>query len=102
MDLAELDLPADLEYKFLINQEELVLEVTELLHKLIKDGAVERSELASLLNIDRKVLLAQLKRDDMSLRLLADIALILGYRIEISATLIEKEQNGRSRTPQKP
>jgi transcriptional regulator with XRE-family HTH domain len=76
----------DPEYKRLLAQEELIMEVTELLCQLLEKEGVSRRDLAKRLNRS-KGFVSQLLNGgrNLTLRTVADIAAALGYRLVLTA-----------------
>jgi transcriptional regulator with XRE-family HTH domain len=76
----------DSEYKRLLAQGELIMEVTELLCQLLEKEGVLRQDLAKRLNRS-KGFVSQLLNGgrNLTLRTVADIATALGYRLVLTA-----------------
>jgi transcriptional regulator with XRE-family HTH domain len=72
----------DPEFRKLLSQEELILEVTEFICKLMRDKKITRKQLADLLG-KSKGFVSQLLNGgrNLTLRTLADIFYVLGYKI---------------------
>jgi transcriptional regulator with XRE-family HTH domain len=74
----------DPEFRRLLAQEELILEVTEVLCGLLEDGKVSRKELADRLG-KTKGFVSQLLNGgrNLTLRTVADILHVLGYKVAL-------------------
>lgn len=72
----------DPEFRKLLSQEELILEMTEFICKLMRDKNITRKQLAELLG-KSKGFVSQLLNGgrNLTLRTLADIFYVLGYKI---------------------
>jgi transcriptional regulator with XRE-family HTH domain len=75
-----------MEYARLLNQEELILEATELIHELLEATETSRAELAERLQTTRGYVTQVLNGSrNMTLRTLADLGFALGHRVTIAA-----------------
>lgn len=88
----------DPEFRKLLAQEELILEVTEVLCGLLEQEKVSRKELADRLG-KTKGFVSQLLNGgrNLTLRTVADILHVLGYKVSLTPYKIEqKKGNGTS------
>jgi len=83
----------DPEFRRLLAQEELILEVTEVLCGLLEDEKVSRKELADRLG-KTKGFVSQLLNGgrNLTLRTLADILHVLGYKVSLNPQKEEKQR----------
>jgi transcriptional regulator with XRE-family HTH domain len=101
----------DPEFRRLLAEEELILEVTEVLCELLEQEQISRKKLADLLG-KTKGFVSQLLNGgrNLTLRTVADILHVLGYRASLSPQKLRQESNvikfqtfqDRYKRPQKP
>jgi len=96
----------DLEFRKLLAQEELILEVTETICEVLEKEKISRKELADRLG-KTKGFVSQLLNGgrNLTLRTVADILHVLGYRAYLTPFKEGKqrqESNDKARTPYTP
>ncbi len=78
--------PHSHEYERLLNQEELILEATELIHQLLETTGTTKAQLAERLGTTRGHVTQVLNGSrNMTLRTLADFTFALGHRVMMDA-----------------
>lgn len=84
----------DPEFRKLLAQEELILEVTETLCELLEKEKISRKELADRLG-RTKGFISQLLNGgrNLTLRTVADILNVLGYKVSLTPKKLRKESN---------
>jgi len=84
----------DPEFRRLLSQEELILEVTETLCGLLETEKISRKELADRLG-KSKGFVSQLLNGgrNLTLRTVADILHVLGYKVSLTPQKIRQESN---------
>jgi len=82
----------DDKFRNLLAQEELIMEVTELLCKLIDEEGISRNELAKRLG-KTKGFISQLLNGgrNLTLRTIADIISALGYKVTLNSHKVDHE-----------
>jgi transcriptional regulator with XRE-family HTH domain len=87
----------DPEFRKLLSQEELILEVTETICELLENEKVSRKELADRLG-KSKGFISQLLNGgrNLTLRTVADILHVLGYKVALTAYKEAKQRQGRN------
>jgi len=74
------------EYKRLVQQEEMILEATELLYSLMEKTKITKADLARKLDRSKGFVTQVLDGSrNMTLRTLSDFGFALGYRVRIEA-----------------
>jgi transcriptional regulator with XRE-family HTH domain len=74
------------EHKQLLRQEELILDATELICKIMKDNGISKAELADRLGKSKAFVTQCLcGHQNLTLRTLADIFTVLGYQARFGA-----------------
>jgi transcriptional regulator with XRE-family HTH domain len=74
------------EHKQLLRQEELILDATELISKIMKDNSITKAELAARLGKSKAFVTQCLcGHQNLTLRTLADIFTVLGYQANFGA-----------------
>ena len=98
----------DPEFRRLLAQEELILEVTEVLCGILEQETISRKELAERLG-KTKGFVSQLLNGgrNLTLRTVADILHVLGYKVTLKPQKLRKENNvieaqSRFKMPPKP
>jgi transcriptional regulator with XRE-family HTH domain len=85
--------PRDEVYERLLNQEQLILEATELVHELLNATGATKADLAERLGTTRGYVTQVLNGTrNMTLRTLADLGFALGYRVTMSAVPLDSTQ----------
>ncbi len=86
----------DPEFQRLLAQEELILEVTEVLCGLLEEETISKKELADRLG-KSKGFISQLLNGgrNLTLRTLADILHVLGYKVALTPQKLSQENKGK-------
>ena len=91
MKQIEKELQEDQELAKLTNQEELILDVTELILEIMESKNLNKSQLAEKLRTNKSHITQLLRGSrNMTLRTISDIFFELDYKIVIDAILIEE------------
>ncbi len=87
----------DLEFRRLLAQEELILEVTEVLCGLLDEEMISKKELADRLS-KTKGFVSQLLNGgrNLTLRTVADILHVLGYKVTLKTEKLVTNRRGRN------
>jgi transcriptional regulator with XRE-family HTH domain len=84
----------DPEFRKLLAQEELILEVTETICELLEDEKVSRKGLADRLGKTKGVISQLLNGGrNLTLRTVADILHVLGYKVSLKPQKLRQESN---------